>query len=1033
MVDLSNAVQNALTRQEAEQTQDNENQENEAPAKPSKARQPKRTVAADEDELASGEPAMRPPALAKTQRPGNALRHSPEKAFADETTAKSVVVGSNASRRARPAAAVTVDSDNDDARSFGIESDYYVDATIASTPGTILSTDSSRGFSRPPSGPSNRATAQPKPLEPSKPPQMASRDSSEYSEHSFTAQSSRNAARRQTRSAGGQGRAAPEPPRTDLPRLQKDDFEDELDDDRDELVADLAPQNLRSRASISGPNLFRQNELQHAARSSMNGHDIPTVGQPEPRPQSHGRSRTAALNQSPAVQQGANQIASGHPAAPSQLRKSLPLNETGASLFSRARSFATSVSPFSPRPHFYPSDHSEMDDAMQRDIQEAEAELAQERRQREAEERQLRWRQQMGALKSMPMNYMQGTRQGSAPGEATQSWRDAEFWRYLNPYLYFQAVSRWIDSMAIQFLRLVEQAQSRIFGGFQSSSLRLLPFAIAVLLAIAIGANLSANAGDALKDNTFTLPSSAIPSWSSFRGTTDRVRSWIPRISWSSGGLFEDLPDKWDFEDSEGGSVAEALKKYEHLVNSLLTTGKMHDDSLKKLEAVLPKIVHMQLKDGRPVITEEFWHILRDLLHADDGIMTFEKIGKDYELSSERHWQAIAARIDKDPGFAAKLDRSVAGVEDRLAKGMADSWSTWVKNNNGIVADILGAELDKIQSAGSNVDFDKRLAKIVKQQLDDNERSGLVVSRDEFLRHLKNEFSAHRGEIRAELSELRPQFERLLHDSVEAATKNTPQGMSEGEVTTLVKKLVRNTVADMNLEAMAQGKIHAHWDTVLKNQVNYFGIAAGAVPDARRSSLTYDPMKKGIARDAGVALSLRTARPLPQVAALMPWHDDGDCWCAARSVNKRGNPHGAALSVIMGFAVVPTHVVVEHVLPGATTDPGARPRDVEVWAHVPDARLRDRMHDFAATHFPDDTADWNYMAPNFEDDFVKVGQFTYEGAELHDGAYVHRLSPELGELGVETDHVIVRAVSNYGAKDHTCFYRVRLYGQRSEA
>jgi hypothetical protein len=28
--------------------------------------------------------------------------------------------------------------------------------------------------------------------------------------------------------------------------------------------------------------------------------------------------------------------------------------------------------------------------------------------------------------------------------------------------------------------------------------------------------------------------------------------------------------------------------------------------------------------------------------------------------------------------------------------------------------------------------------------------------------------------------------------------------------------------------------------------------------------------------------------------------------------------------------------------------------------------------------------------------------------------------------------VVIRAVTNYGAKDHTCFYRVRLYGEMLE-
>ena len=31
-------------------------------------------------------------------------------------------------------------------------------------------------------------------------------------------------------------------------------------------------------------------------------------------------------------------------------------------------------------------------------------------------------------------------------------------------------------------------------------------------------------------------------------------------------------------------------------------------------------------------------------------------------------------------------------------------------------------------------------------------------------------------------------------------------------------------------------------------------------------------------------------------------------------------------------------------------------------------------------------------------------------------------------LGVVTDQILIRAVNNWGAGNHTCFYRVRLYG-----
>ncbi|KAG4221905.1 hypothetical protein PC116_g29619 [Phytophthora cactorum] len=38
------------------------------------------------------------------------------------------------------------------------------------------------------------------------------------------------------------------------------------------------------------------------------------------------------------------------------------------------------------------------------------------------------------------------------------------------------------------------------------------------------------------------------------------------------------------------------------------------------------------------------------------------------------------------------------------------------------------------------------------------------------------------------------------------------------------------------------------------------------------------------------------------------------------------------------------------------------------------------------------------------------------------------MSSELTRMRAATSHVIVKAVTNYGA-DHTCFYRLKLYGE----
>ena len=49
-----------------------------------------------------------------------------------------------------------------------------------------------------------------------------------------------------------------------------------------------------------------------------------------------------------------------------------------------------------------------------------------------------------------------------------------------------------------------------------------------------------------------------------------------------------------------------------------------------------------------------------------------------------------------------------------------------------------------------------------------------------------------------------------------------------------------------------------------------------------------------------------------------------------------------------------------------------------------------------------------------------------------DGKYLYRFSEELEIMKAATENIVVRAVSNYGAEKHTCFYRLRLYGEKVE-
>lgn len=552
------------------------------------------------------------------------------------------------------------------------------------------------------------------------------------------------------------------------------------------------------------------------------------------------------------------------------------------------------------------------------------------------------------------------------------------------------------------------------------------------ILGMAIALFLSTSTGEGIWESSPSIPTFGIPTgginWPDLSDITD----FVPSISWPSRGL-DDLSDLWDTDDNDNGEqkAKQILKRFEKDLAKLKKAGGLHNASLQKLETVVPKVVRMELQDGKPVVTQEFWHALRDLINKDDQFLRVEKTVDGYEFTSDEQWQALVRRLNKDPAFAEKLDSGVDRLGDRLEKKMLGNWDIWVNNNNHKISQLLGTALDKMQLVGSGKELDKRLAEIVKEQMRGKDSDETIVTRNEFLRHLQNEFATHGSEVRGELNQLESQIESL-REAIRLAAKNKSQGVTQGEVGALVQSLVRKTIADMNLGSMAKGKIQLHWDAELKNQVNYFAIGSGATIDPKRTSTVYDPLNMGAVAPENYLGGIRGLQPFPAIAALHPWDGDGDCFCAIRSTNRRGNPHGASLSVQLGTTIVPQHVVVEHILPGATIDPGARPREIEIWAHYDDLSLRGRVQDFSATHFPKDKSDRNAQDPDYDPAFVKIGQFVYEHAEIHDGVHVQRLSSELHELGAATDQIIIRAVSNYGSSDHTCFYRVRLYGPGRE-
>ncbi|KAK5991320.1 hypothetical protein PT974_09601 [Cladobotryum mycophilum] len=696
-------------------------------------------------------------------------------------------------------------------------------------------------------------------------------------------------------------------------------------------------------------------------------------------------------------------------------RKSLkiPFDPNGAGLFSRTEERTSAIRAV-PGASRFPSDRSEMDDAMQSDIYQAEEEEAEENEDEEDAHHHMR----------ADLRHRQDSPKSDSWYEQDDDDDEIDWWQLFNPFRYIQAAWWSFQSILDSFLDTFSRNLATPLQDYMASLGINLLYLIAGILALLIALAITSFSLNHMPDFA-SAPSNFPISLPSFGGVADGIGRYIPSFGWPSGDVWDDFPSLGSSGDSRLQKMEDWLKDLRRELGKAKKSGQLHDASIKKLEHVVPKLVHMTLKDGKPIIAQEFWHAIRDLIHQDDNFLTLEKKGSEYDFANQKQWKSIVSRLTKDPAFSKQVNLSVGKLEDRLADKLPAFWETWVAGNERKISQMVGTALDKMKLPGTPKELEARLNDLVKKHLGNQKTGGVVVTRDEFLRHLKNEFTAHRAEIKAEIGELQPKFEKLVKESIALAKGELPDGMAKAEVEKLVKTLVSKSLADMNLEALAKGRIHAHWDKDLKNRVNYFGVGAGAVIDPNLSSGTYQPNTEDINRKG-----LRASDPLPPIAAILPWLDDGDCWCGTRRKNGRGNPHDVVLSVMMGHSIIPQHVVVEHILPGATTDPGARPKDIEVYATIEDPTIRGRVRDFAAAHFPDDKDNWNFAPANLPYTFVKIGQFVYEGAELHDGVHVHHLSPELIALGAETDQVVIRATSNYGAKWHTCFYRVRLFGHR---
>lgn len=474
-----------------------------------------------------------------------------------------------------------------------------------------------------------------------------------------------------------------------------------------------------------------------------------------------------------------------------------------------------------------------------------------------------------------------------------------------------------------------------------------------------------------------------------------------------------------------------------------------------QMRRVLPELIAVKVDrvSDKWSIEDAFWHALDEQMKHGGlmySLLTLENSEDGIYTISDPHWGAIRQRIENDGMLIS--DRPAVGVSEialsdeiitYVDQSVSRAWEDWIKKNGDKIKRAIGI-VEEPDPSPLHQDLYGDVERAVSQRMKDLGFDDKIITREEFIEEIHHRSNQYAAQIRTEMDMIQERLGRALEIAEKAKeSADVPPGMSRAEAKEMIDEVVQRSIGDAQLEAIAKGNIKSYLDTELPRRKNYFSTIRGALIDRALTSFSYgyadivterdeaqtrgwlsswlNSDEKNVFREGGKDSGVTFKAAM----ALEKWEEDGECWCAALG-DADSLSATAILSIMTADTVVPQHLVVEHIASSGSFDPDAMPRDIEVWIRAPTDKRRRILEHWSAQYWPEARRERGGLLP--DRGFVKVGEFTYENAGKGE-RQVLRLSEDLVQFDAQTRQVIVRAKTNYGAADHTCFYRLRLFGE----